>query len=64
MARTVLPYVTVSVQTDVILTELQQHPFQRWTASSSALWTSSPNSGLLQTPWFCLCTLNTGCNVG
>jgi len=36
----------VSVQSDVILTELQQHLFQRWTASSGALWMSWLNSGV------------------
>jgi len=37
---TLLAYVTVTVQSDLILTELQLHLFQTWTASSSALWMS------------------------
>jgi len=37
-----LDYVSVSVQSDLILPELQQHMFQRWTGmhTSSELWTS------------------------
>jgi len=41
-----LAYVTVSVKSDLILPELQQHLFQRWTTSSSALWMSWSNIGI------------------
>ena len=47
-----LPCATVSVQSDLILPELQQHLHHKWTAFQQE------HSG------FGLCTLNTGCNVG
>jgi len=43
---TFLAYVTVSVQSELILRQFQQHLFQRWTSFHSALWMSSSNGGI------------------
>jgi len=57
--------VTVSVQIDVNLPELQQHLLQRWTAfHSSAMCISWSNSAWpIQTPLLCMHTFSTCCNV-
>ena len=61
---TLLAYITVNVQSDVILSQLQQHLLQRWTAFQQCIVDELVEQRRIQTPWFYLCILNTGCNVG
>jgi len=44
--------------------ELQQHLYHRWTAFRERIADELIEQWRVQTPWFCLCTLNIGCNVG
>jgi len=59
-------YVTVKVQNDLILLELQPHLslVQRWTAFQRRIVDELIEQWRTQTPWFCLWTMNSGCCVG
>ena len=54
----------VNVPSDLILLELQQHLFQRRTAFQQCVVDELIEQWRIQTLSFCLCTLNTGWNVG
>ena len=47
-----------------IVPELQQLLVSESDCIPAALWMPLSNSGVIQTQWFCLYTLNIGCNVG
>ena len=51
---TLLAYITVSVQSDVILLDLQQNLFRDGLHSSSSLWMSRASSGVCRL-YHCVC---------
>ena len=55
--------ISVSVRSDLKLPELQQHLFERWSAFQQHIMDELIKQWSIQTPWFCVCTLNTGCRL-
>jgi len=57
-------HVAASVQSDLILPELYQHLFQRWTAFQHSIADELMEQWRIQASCFCSRTLNKRCNVG